>query len=95
MNLRGTVVTVIDLAVRLGLSGRPAADRCIVLLNRAVRPVGIVVDGVRDVTELDPDSVEQGEDGQSFSELAVGRIKLNSGHVMLLDMGRLVTEVLL
>jgi purine-binding chemotaxis protein CheW len=96
MNLRGTVVTVIDLAQRLGLGGKDVGDRCIMLMNRGSRPVGMVVDAVRDVIVVDEDMMESAREGgaQSLSELATGVVRLEAGPVVLLDMRRLMAEVL-
>jgi purine-binding chemotaxis protein CheW len=96
MNLRGTVVTVIDLSVRLGLGDHAPDGRCIMLLNRGSRPVGMVVDAVRDVIVIDGSMLQTGSEGsvQSLSEVASGVVRLESGPVVLLDMRRLMAEVL-
>jgi purine-binding chemotaxis protein CheW len=97
VNLRGTVVTVIDLAKRLGLSPSTSENRCIVLLNRAGRPVGLMVDNVQDVIVVNDDMIEQSrrEVSQSFPELSRGIVRLQNGHVVLLDAGLLITQVLI
>lgn len=62
LNLRGSVVPVIDLAVRFGLAPTPVTRRtCIVIVetgrdgDRA--PMGILVDSVSQVLELGPDDI--------------------------------------
>jgi purine-binding chemotaxis protein CheW len=95
LNLRGTVVTVIDLAARLGIEAVHSEDRCIVLLQRPSRPVVIIVDRVRDVVPVEEGLVERSADANSFSGLATGIIKFESGPVVLLDTRLLVTQVLL
>jgi purine-binding chemotaxis protein CheW len=51
-NLRGRIVTVIDLAVRLGLGTvAPGADNRILIVESQNEPVGLLVDAVAD-TEL-------------------------------------------
>ena len=95
LNLRGTVVAVIDLAQRLGHEARLSENRCIVLLQRSTRPVGLVVDNVRDVIMVDAAAIEKPRDGQSLSELARGVVRLEDQLVMLLDIRLLVSQVLL
>jgi purine-binding chemotaxis protein CheW len=95
VNLRGTVVTVIDLARRLGLDVVQSDSRCIVLLNRGSRPVGLAVDGVRDVIIADDTLIEESREGQSLSELATGILRLGDELVLLLDLDLLVKQVLL
>lgn len=96
MNLRGTVVTVIDLARRLELPAGPPENRCIVVMHRGGRPVGLVVDSVQDVVAVDETEIEQPREGgeQSRSELVRGIVRLESGPAVLLDMAQLVGQVL-
>jgi chemotaxis signal transduction protein len=107
MNLRGTVVTVIDLAIRLALPAGSDNGRCIILIQGGQsgqgvqgaqgggRPVGMLVDNVRDVIVVDDAMVEIVADAQSLSELARGIIRIDGGQVLLLDVRRLMTQVLL
>jgi chemotaxis signal transduction protein len=55
VNLRGAVVTVLDLAVILG-RGRAEAGASIVLIENGARLVGFAVDGVREVRALETDA---------------------------------------
>jgi len=53
MNLRGDLITVLDIAGPLGLASAPAhADRKIVVLNRSDGSVGVLVDDVLEVLTL-------------------------------------------
>ena len=97
VNMRGTVVTVIDLARRLGLDAQPSEGRCIVLVNRGARPVGLVVDGVRDVIVAEENMIEQtrGGNSQALSELATGIVRLDGEMILILDLKLLVKQILL
>jgi hypothetical protein len=53
------------------------------------------VDRVRDVVPVEEGLVERSADANSFSGLATGIIKFESGPVVLLDTRLLVTQVLL
>jgi purine-binding chemotaxis protein CheW len=59
VNLRGTIVPVIDLRVKFGMTN-PAYDSftVVVILRIAARVIGIVVDGVSDVMRLAPNDVK-------------------------------------
>ncbi len=59
VNLRGTIVPVIDLRVKFGMKD-PAYDSftVVVILRIAGRVIGIVVDGVSDVIRLAPGDVK-------------------------------------
>jgi len=54
LNLRGNIVPIIDLRLKLGL-GTPSYDETtvVIILNMAQRVLGAVVDGVSDVISLD------------------------------------------
>jgi len=64
MNLRGSVIPVMDLRLRLGMEGRAYDDRTCVVVTRADRPggsqvaVGLVVDTVEEVVEIPDQEVE-------------------------------------
>ena len=55
MNLRGTIVPVVDMRIKFSL-GEPVYDQftVVIVLNIAGRVVGMVVDSVSDVTTLTP-----------------------------------------
>src|SRR6476659_10955216 len=59
VNLRGTIVPVIDLRVKLGLAD-PAYDsfNVVIVLRIAGRIVGAVVDAVSDVVQLAPGEIK-------------------------------------
>ena len=54
VNLRGSVLPIIDLAARLGLpTTEPSARHAIMVANCGGRSVGLLVEGVSDIIELD------------------------------------------
>jgi purine-binding chemotaxis protein CheW len=58
VNLRGVIVPIVDLRMKFALgSATYDAFTVVIILNIAGRTVGIVVDAVSDVLELEPDQV--------------------------------------
>lgn len=59
VNLRGTIVPIIDLRIKLQL-GTPTYDdlTVVIILNVGNKVIGMVVDGVSDVTTFSPDQIK-------------------------------------
>jgi purine-binding chemotaxis protein CheW len=55
VNVRGSIVTVLDLAA-LRTGERAVTPGSVVLLQHGVRPIGLAVDAVYDVRAADPDA---------------------------------------
>lgn len=79
VNLRGTVLPVIDLRTRLGLPSADATDRQrIVVLTRNKQKTGFIVDGVAEVKTVVTDSIEEAPSlSDEQTELLNKLIKLN------------------
>ncbi|APW44756.1 hypothetical protein RS694_07890 [Rhodoferax saidenbachensis] len=58
LNLRSTIVPIVDLRIRLGLPTTFNSRTVIVVLNLSSGTVGVVVDAVSDVLELRPDEIQ-------------------------------------
>ena len=59
INLRGTVVPVIDMGMRFGGEAVVYTDQtCIIVLSMDDMSVGILVDGVQDVTDIDDANIQ-------------------------------------
>ena len=60
INLRGTVVPVIDMGMRFGQGEIVYTDKtCIIVLSMDDMSVGILVDGVQDVSNIDDDNIQE------------------------------------
>lgn len=59
VNLRGVIVPIIDMRIKLGL-GTPHYDEftVVIVLNLSGRVIGMVVDSVSDVTTLSPEDIK-------------------------------------
>jgi purine-binding chemotaxis protein CheW len=91
MNLRGQIVTAIDLRQRLGLPARDAAVRPInVVVRTSDGPVSLLVDEIGDVIEVEDGAFERPPDTLSATarELIRGAYKLKGRLLLVLDAAR-------
>jgi purine-binding chemotaxis protein CheW len=58
VNLRGVIVPILDMRIRLGQAGEYNAFTVVIVLNVAGRVVGVVVDSVSDVLELSAEDIK-------------------------------------
>ncbi len=93
INLRGTIVTVLDLGTRLDPTRDPVRDGSIILATHGTRVVGVAVDEVMDVQGITEEHVEA--HGGARDALIRGLGHLENDVVVLLDIHTLVTQVLL
>ena len=97
INLRGAVVPVIDLSVRFGRPETPIGRRtCVVIIEVGVEDshhaLGILVDGVNEVLEVEPGQIEPRPDfGLGLrTDFVKGMIRSDGRFIIILD----VTQVL-
>ena len=96
INLRGTIVTVLDLAARLDATRPPMREGggSIILAEHGARVVGVAVEEVMDVQAIAEESIEAAN-GNTAGGLVRGLGHLEDGVVVLIDIHALVTQVLL
>jgi len=59
LNLRGEIVTVIDLGIKLGLSSTMISEKTRnIIVNSKDEHVGLLVDSIADVVQADSDKIE-------------------------------------
>jgi chemotaxis signal transduction protein len=92
INLRGTIVTVIDLALWLGGDRPAAADGSIVLVDHGSRIAGVAVDEVLDVQMVAREDVAGTVGDREGAVRGMGR--LGDTVVLLVDIMSLVRQVL-
>jgi purine-binding chemotaxis protein CheW len=95
INLRGTIVTIIDLGRRLGESAETRTDGSIILVEHAGRTVGLWVDEVRDVQPVDARRIEAVSGDRALGGIVFGIGHLDDGVVLLIDVGLVVQQVLI
>jgi len=93
INLRGAIVTVIDLAARLAGS-TAATDGSIVVAEYGSKNVGIAVDEVRDVQILPLERFERTTGDPARGGIVSGLGHLDDGVVIVLDVAAVVRQVM-
>ena len=96
MNLRGSVIPVIDLAARLGMAGTIDSSRsAIVVVEVGQGVVGLVVDQVSDILSVGADRIQPMPDfGANFDPAyAHGILALERGIVCFLDLDHMFAGV--
>jgi purine-binding chemotaxis protein CheW len=96
INLRGTIVTVLDLGSRLDPARPPLRDTggSIILVEHGTHAVGVAVDEVMDVQPIAEEPLDAGS-GDTRGGLVRGLGHLGDDVVVLIDIQMLVTQVLL
>jgi purine-binding chemotaxis protein CheW len=91
INLRGRIVTVIDLRRRLGLSGRAERGMCVTVENDG-ESYTLHVDGVGDVVSLDADAREDNPATLDplWQALSTGVTRVDGRLLVILDVAALL-----
>ncbi len=95
INLRGHVIPIVDLRVRLGLEAAEATEHTrILVLNVGNRTIGVVVDAVDEVLRVDSVELEPTPVGVSGvgEEYVAGLLKFEDKLLILLNLERIVEE---
>ena len=100
INLRGTVVTVLDLGIRLGDAPVDREEGSVILVEQGSRVVGLGVDRMRDVQRLLPHEIEAAQSGDGGADPLArtpvrGIARAAAGVVVLLDVGAMIGQTLL
>jgi purine-binding chemotaxis protein CheW len=94
VNLRGTIVPIVDMRLKFGCSkAEYNAFTVVIILNLRHRIVGIVVDSVSDVMELPAESLKSAPEMDSVidSGAVLGLGSLGDRMLILLDIERLMS----
>lgn len=94
INLRGIIVPVADLRIKLSLGAARYDSTTVVIIARTNdMTVGLVVDGVSDVHELTPDQVRPAPDlGASATAYVVGLGIVGEATLILTDVEKLISH---
>lgn len=97
INLRGGIVTVLDLGVHLGGAPANRTTGSIVLAESGGRSVGLAVDALHDVCRVPVADIEVAEAerfSETGSEIVRGVLRAGDDMAVLLDLGRIIASVL-
>ena len=96
INLRGRVIPVVNLRLKLGMEDCPPTDRtCIVLVEyrdrQGTRDIGMIVDSVSEVLFVQGQDIDESPDiiSKFDGEYILGMAKLTGGIKIVLDVDRL------
>ncbi len=92
INLRSTVIPVIDLRARFGLPEEALTDESrIMVLNVGTRTIGIIVDAVREVLRVTGDQISEAPPtvARLGNEYMTGLVRLEEQLLILLDVDQL------
>lgn len=96
INLRGTIVTVLDLGRRLQRASATREDGSIILVDVGTKLVGIAVDEVMDVRPMTDDRIQAATADQTRGGIVRGMGRLDGDRVViLLDAPALARQVML
>lgn len=95
INLRGVIVPIVDMRIKFNL-GEPTYDQftVVIILNIGRRVVGMVVDGVSDVIQLNADTLRPAPEFSSAldTRYILGLGTLNDRMIIVVDIERLMTS---
>ena len=97
VNLRGSIVPIIDLREKLGIKSAEYTPLTVVVVlqtndNNKTRTMGVVVDSVSDVINLDKTKIQDAPDfgAKVSNEFINGLVSVNERMVILLDVDKLL-----
>lgn len=97
INLRGAVVTVVDMSARLGFGiAEPSHRHVVIIAIHAGRVVGLLADLVSDILTISDDSLQGVPDlaSNSAREFITGMITLEDGRILRkIDLAQLLPEM--
>jgi len=94
INLRGTIVPIVDLRVKLGMERLADASAVAIILNLDGRVMGMVVDAVSDVVALAQDEVKPAPEFGALvdARFISGIATMGERMMILVDITRLMTS---
>jgi purine-binding chemotaxis protein CheW len=93
MNLRGQVITVLDLRLKLGIKADRGAEMAVIIVDLGEICVGVVVDSINSVLAAEQSDLAERPDLKQnrAAEYITGVYRKEKGLVLLLDIARLLS----
>jgi purine-binding chemotaxis protein CheW len=93
-NLRGQIITVMDLRKRLGLPDKSIANEKIIIIDLGKHAIGVVVDAVTEVSTIrGPDIEKNSEVTSTLDESILGVGKQGNHLTIILDIAKTISRV--
>jgi purine-binding chemotaxis protein CheW len=93
-NLRGQIITVVDLRKRLGLPEKVGSGEKIMIIDLEKSAIGVVVDAVTEVSTIREADVEKNmEVTSALGDFILGVGKQNDHLAVILDISKIVVNV--
>jgi purine-binding chemotaxis protein CheW len=95
INLRNTVIPIVDLRLRFGLEQEPAGDETrIMVVNVQGKTIGIIVDAVSEVLRISPEQIAAPPPTVAGlgQEYLTGLVKLEKRLLIMLDIDKILSE---
>lgn len=95
INLRGSIIPIVDMRLRFGKEEIPYDDHtCTIVTNIADQLIGLVVDGVEEVTDIEPEEISAppAMNGDSASSYLTGVAKHEDRVILILDTRKILGE---
>ncbi len=93
-NLRGQIITVVDLRKRLGLPEKKGSGEKIMIIDLEKSAIGVVVDAVTEVSTIRDADVEKNmEVTSALGDFILGVGKQNDHLAVILDISKIVVNV--
>lgn len=93
-NLRGQIITVMDLRKRLNLPEKGDASEKIIIIDLGKKAIGVVVDAVTEVSTIrGPDIEKNSEVTSTLDESILGVGKQGNHLTIILDIAKTITKV--
>ena len=94
INLRGTIVTVVDGGMVLGRSAYVREEGLILLVDYVERWIGIGVDDVRDIQDVPIDQFSAADAAEASQAGITGAVEIEGQRVLVLDIKAVVEQVI-
>lgn len=90
MNLRGQVISVMDLRTKLGIKGIPSEEISVIILDLGAYNLGVVVDRVNSVLMISPEEISDKPivDANKAHDYIKGVFRKDEKLILLLDISK-------
>lgn len=90
MNLRGSVISIMDLRHKLSIKAVPSDETTVVILDLGGHNIGVVVDKVNSVISISPEKISEKPivDSAKSTDYITGVFRRENSLVLLLDVAR-------